>query len=123
MVVERGSENGFGRRQIEIGVGMEAEFFGVVGGAVEEVEAVSVEGEEDAGAEEFGVLGFGNVDGVALEFAGEAAEFGGVEGFAELLAEGAAFFTVGDEDGFGIVVDEFEVAGGGLELEVEEVLG
>jgi len=62
-------------------------------GAVEEVVAVLVEGEEGACAEESLVLVFGDIDGGASELAGEVSEFGGIVGFPELIAEGAAFFA------------------------------
>jgi hypothetical protein len=95
---------------------------GVVNVAIEEKEAVFVEREQDSRAEEFCVLRFGNVDGVALKFTCQATDFSGVEGFAELGAKVAAFFPEWDEDGFGVIIDELEVAGGGFELEVEEVV-
>lgn len=86
--------------------------------AVKQVESVFVQWQEYAHTEKFGVLGLGNIDRVALELAGKAPDFGRVEGFAELGAEGEAFFTEWDEDRFGVVVDQLEVAGGGFELEV-----
>jgi hypothetical protein len=82
-----------------------------------------VEGEEDASALKILMLAFGDVDGVALKLAGQAAEFGGIVGFAELVAEGSALLSERDEDGLGVVVDEFKIPGDGFELEVEEVVG
>ena len=102
---------------------MKAELGIVVRRAVEEEEAVFMEGDEDAGSEEFGVLGFGDGDGVALELAGDFAEFDGIESFAKLVAESSAFCPEGDDDGFAVVIDEEEVAGAGFELETEEVGG
>jgi hypothetical protein len=102
---------------------MEAELAGVVEVAVEQEKALVVEGEEDSGALQALVLLLGDVDGVALELAGQMADLGGIEGFPELVAHLEALLAEGDEDGVGVVIDELEVASGGLEAEVEKILG
>lgn len=96
---------------------------GVVEVTVEQEKALVVEGEDDSGGLQSLVLLLGDVDGVALELAGQTADLGGVVGFPKLRAQAAALLAEGDEDGGGVVVDELEVAGGGLEAEVEEVAG
>lgn len=56
---------------------MEAELVGVVDIAVEQEEALFVEGEEDSGALQALVLFLGDIDGVALDLAGQMADLGG----------------------------------------------
>ena len=69
------------------------------------------------------MLLLGDGDGVTLELAGEAAQFGGVEGVAKLPAEFAAFFSVGDDYGIGVVVDELEGFSAPFEIEAKQVGG
>ena len=69
------------------------------------------------------MLRHGDAYGIALKLTGEAADFGGVEGLTKFIAESTAFFSKGDENWFGVVVNKLEVASGGLKLEVEQVVG
>lgn len=94
---------------------MEPEVIRVVSRAVKEEEAVFVKREKNAGLKKSSMLGLGDGDGETLKFAGELPDFRGVECLAELLAEDATFFAVGDENRFGVIVDEAEVFGALLE--------
>ena len=107
-------------RQKFVRVGVEAEFIAVMRIAVEDVVALFVQGFEDPGADQQQVLWLGYGDGEALELAGEVAEFGGVEGLRELVAEIAALFAVGHDDWLGVVIDELEIRRAAFEFEAEE---